>query len=475
MHTAQDFDSAENKIDFIIEVINEYKSSPEFLQMQEAEDYFLGDNTAIANRPKLKLTKIGREITFSKNITRSNFFARFVIQLNQFLLSNGAQLKKPEYKEALGSEFDNIFEEAGEMAQIHSVCYLYYNVDHVEKFEAVSNYGNDGFVPLFDERIGEIRIGIRFWQVEETRPMYIEVYELDGVTEYIKEGDKAPRISLEKRHYKQDYKIYPNNTLPEEIIGGENYDLFPIVPLYANRHHRSEFTEPLKSKIDLYDRIFSDFGDNLERTNDILWVISNFGGTTDEIRMMLAEIQELGATYSQSDGTGNSSIMPHTIEVPYEARRVALELLERAMYADFMAMNFSEISGGSLTNVAIDTAKFNLENKANRFEYQAFQTVKNLLLIAGIETEDIKFRRQTVSNRTENIGNVINEFNAGLLDRRTAIEKLDNVDIDEVPTILERLKAEEQAVRDNGDDLIFKAELQKALEEKMKELESGGE
>jgi len=412
--------------------------------MLEAEAYFLGDNVAIANRPKWKMKKSGKTLTFSKNITISNYFFRFVVQLDQFLLANGVQLEKEEYKKKLGSGFDNVFEEAGEMALIHGVNYLFYDHDHVKKYEAAGGGGNKGFFLLFDERTGEPAVGIRFWQIDKTKPMYVELYEMDGITEFSTEKDNRLGIISPKRAYKRSIVRYPNNTLPEEVIGVENYKLFPIVPFYANRNHRSEFTKPIKTKIDMYDKISSDFGDNLERTNDILWVFNNFGGTTDEIMEAVAELNEMGVTYSQSDGSGNSSVMPHTVEVPYAARQVALKILEDALYADFMAMNFSEISGGSLTNVAIDTAKFNLNTKCNRFEYQAFQAIRKLLQIAGIETENIKFRRQAVSNQTENINNVLAEYDRQLLDKQTALEKLDNIDIDEVETILGRLKAEEE-------------------------------
>lgn len=437
--------------------------------MIEAEAYYLGENIAIANRPKWKMTKSGKEVTFSKNITISNFFQRFVTQLNQFLLANGVQLEDEEYKKVLGADFDNVFEESGNDAQVHGVSYLFYNRDHVKRFEAAGDAGYRGFVPLLDEHTGELKAGIRFWQIDIEKPMYIELYEMDGVTNFETHKDGLIMIG-EKSSYKTDVIKYPNNAFPDVVKETANYDMFPIVPFYANRYHRSEFTPPIKTKIDMYDKISSDFGDNLERTNDILWVISNFGGTTDEIKEMIAEIGELGATYSQSDGSGNSSVMPHTIEVPYAARQIALKLLEDSLYADFMAMNFSEISGGSLTNVAIDTAKFNLNTKCNRFEYQAYQTVRRLLQIAGIETENIKFRRQAISNQTENITNVLSEYDRGLLDKRTALEKLDNVDIDEVDTILDRLKEDNESFRDNGGDLIFNAEVQKALEAEKQKL-----
>jgi hypothetical protein len=104
-------------------------------------------------------------------------------------------------------------------------------------------------------------------------------------------------------------------------VGGRNYNRLPVRPLFANSEHRSELTQAIKSKIDLYDRVLSDFGDNLDRANDVYWVLNNFGGTLDEVAELLEQINRVKAVANMSDGSGAaSSAEPHTIEVPYAAR-----------------------------------------------------------------------------------------------------------------------------------------------------------
>ena len=101
-----------------------------------------------------------------------------------------------------------------------------------------------------------------------------------------------------------------------------------MVPLYANPEHRSELTDAIKSKIDCFDRVASDFGDNLQMANDIFWVLNNFGGSTKEVLKTLQQIKELRAVVNISDGMGGGSTAePHTFEVPYAARQVALDIL----------------------------------------------------------------------------------------------------------------------------------------------------
>jgi len=440
--TYQDYQSANDKTQFIRNAITTYKNSKEFTDAVEAEAYFRADNTAIKHRPKWTMKKSGKVFYFQKNITISNFLFRFVTQQNQYLLANGLQLKDQDLKDQLGIGFDKTLESVGEKALVHGSCWGFWNNDHLEKFEIASVNKLNGFMPLFDELTGEAVVGIKFWQIDTGRPMIISLYELDGVTVYKdSKKDESIEILQDKKPYKISKIKFSNGK--EIIEGSSNYNgSLPIIPLYANDFKKPEFSPSIKTKIDMFDKIFSDFGDNLERTNDIYWVISNFGGNAPRAKELLAEIEEYKAVFNSGTGAG-ASAEPRTIDVPYAARQTALEILENSLYADYMSMNMSEITGGSLTNVAIDTARFNLDTKTNRYEWQVFQFVQKILNLKGTVTEDIKFRRQSIANQSENIGNVITEFEAGLIDRRTALEKLDNIDPDEIDVIMARLAEEE--------------------------------
>ena len=194
----------------------------------------------------------------------------------------------------------------------------------------------------------------------------------------------------------------------------------PLVPLWANEEHRSEFTPSIKSKIDAYDRILSDFADNLDRANDVYWVLNNFGGTSDDIAEMLAEISRVKAVANLSDGSGTAATAePHTIQVPFEARQAALRLLERALYRDWMALDTSELTGGSLTNVAIRAATAGLQLKANRFEWQCFHFVRSLLRLMGVDSDAIRFQREDIANQSEIVRDI--ERMRPDIDRATAL------------------------------------------------------
>lgn len=436
------------RVALIGKVIDTYKASADFMAAATAEGYFSSDSTAVGSKVVLQVKKIRHKDDNGKmrssavtedvvgNRIRSNFFSRFVTQQNQFLLGNGVTLKDEGTKARLGLGFDKTLEQIGEKALLHGVCWGYWNVDHLEMLPA---YLNDlsGFVALLDERTSEPGVGIQFWQMGGERPLYVRLFEADGVTEYRK--DKAGFVeTAPKRAYKQ---TWVRDAAGAELVGVENYARLPIVPFYASESKRGELTPAIKSKIDLYDRILSDFGDNLDRANDVYWVLNNFGGTTDEIYTMLEEIRRLKAVANLSDGTGSSSTAePHTIEVPYAARKTALELLEKALHQDYMALDMTALTGGSLTNVAIKVAMTNLNLKADRYEWQAFRFVQGILALVGVETEEIRFKRRSIVNDSEVVQDI--SIMRDYIDDETALKLNPYIAQEEVDKILKRMAAE---------------------------------
>ena len=170
-------------------------------------------------------------------------------------------------------------------------------------------------------------------------------------------------------------------------------------------------------------------------------MLNNFGGSTDQAVQVIEEIQKLKVAMSVSDGTTTSNAEPHTIEVPYSARQTALNLLEKALYADAMALSMDELTGGSLTNVAIMAATTNLNLKCDHYEWQAFRFVQQVLSLIGVNTEEITFQRQQITNKSETVTDIY-AMRADI-DRETALKLNPYISQDDIPAILEALDAEE--------------------------------
>ena len=424
--TWQDYLGASDKMALLLEAIRRYKASPAFHRALEANCYFRGENSAVARKTILRARKIeGRDASGRRRIRSgtedvvgnriaSAFLFRFVTQQNQFLLSEGVSLPE-DAKHALGADFDHQLERLGECALLHGCAWGFWNADHIEVIEAAKN-AYSGFFPLLDEMTGEMMLGVQFWQIAPDRPMYVRIFDEEGVR-ILREDRTGLSLAGEKEPY---CRTLVEDALESAVITEEGYGRIPLIPLKANTEAASEFTPAIKAKIDAYDTILSDFADNLDRANDVYWVLNNFGGTMDEVAELLEQINRVKAVANISDGSGNGATAePRTIEVPYAARREALDLLERALYQDYMALDMDALTGGSLTNVAIRAAAANLNLKADRYEWQVRQFVQSLLSLIGHPTEDIRFNRQTIANESEVVKDIYQMRQD--IDQRTAL------------------------------------------------------
>lgn len=451
-YTYQDWLAASDtdRIAMLEKIVRDYKASDDFKSGLTANEYFRTDNTEVRTKMLMQpraveyTDKNGRKRKKSQpvkivgNRVRSGFFPRFVIQQNQFLLSNGVTLDNADLKKRLGLGFDKELERCGEKALLHGVCWGFWNYDHLEIIEAVKD-GLSGAVALLDEETSEPMVLVQFWQINNNRPLYLRVFSPDGVVKYRMGKEELEEIPDTRRPYvvRTQSDAYGPVTITGENYGGR----LPVVPLWASEERRSELTPAIKSKIDLYDRIFSDFGDNLDRANDVYWVLNNFGGTIDDVAEMLEQINRIKAVANMTDGTGTSSTAElKTVDVPYEARQTALDILQKQLYSDYMALDMDALTGGSLTNVAIETATANLNLKADRYEWQCFRFVQGILALIGVETEEIKFKRQTIANRSEIVQDI--SVMRDYIDQETALKINPYIDQEEIQDILDRLAAE---------------------------------
>lgn len=368
----------------------------------------------------------------------SNFFYRFVTQENQYLLGNGAFFKDDAVKEKIGgAKFDTQLQRLGRNALVEGVSFGFFNFDHIEVFKLVE------FVPLWDEEDGSLKAGIRFWQIDDTKPLRFTLYEVDGYTDFIRRKPKKENEKplVEILHDKRPYKLKIERSIAdgESIVDGENYSSFPIVPLWANSQHQPMIVG-IRSQIDAYDLIKSDFAADFDNAQ-IYWVLENSGGMDDiDLAKFLQRMKLVHAANVDTDGGQN--ISAHTVEIPYQSRETYLSRIENDLYNDAMAVNTRAIAGGNITATAINASYEALNNKCDEYEYCILDFIDGILALVG-EEDTPSFKRSKQVNENEQTTMVMSA--ASVLDKETIIRHLPFIQSDEVDEILKRLQVEEMS------------------------------
>ena len=421
-------------MEFVLDAIREHKGSDLYKTAYDAELYYKHQNPTIMRYQKWVYNQMGQkvpDIWSPNNKIASNWYNYFTTQAVSYLLGNGVTFgKKEATKDKLGKDFDKRVQDCATAAKNGGVGFGFWNYDHLEVFKLTE------FVPLYDEDDGGLKAGIRFWQIDDSKPLRATLYELDGYTDYIKRKGEDVAILHDKRAYTQI--VRKNDIEGETILDGAPPAGFPIVPLW-NVNRQSDIVGN-RGTIDAYDLMVSGLINNVSDGEFIYWILKNCGGmdSTDDAKF----IEQLKLTkVAHADGDDGASVEAHNVNVEFQATAEALDRLTDQLYNDFMALKVQDVSAGSVTATQIQAAYEPINQKTDQFEYQVTEFINGILALAGIEDEPT-YTRSQMSNQSETLEMVLQA--AEYLDDEYVTTKILTLlgDADKAAEVLKRKDAE---------------------------------
>ena len=437
MKTYQDLleigENERDRMKFVLDAIHEHKGSELYKTAYDAELYYKHQNPTIMRFQKFVYNQFGQkvpDIWSPNNKIASNWYNYFTTQAVSYLLGNGVNFKNEANKKKLGKDFDKKVQDVATHAKNGGVAFGFWNLDHLECFDLTE------FVPLYDEDDGGLKAGIRFWQIDDSKPLRATLYELDGYTDYIKKRDKDINVLTKKRAYTQI--VRKNDIEGETILDGAPPAGFPIVPLW-NINRQSDIVGN-RGTIDAYDLMVSGLINNVSDGEFIYWILKNCGGmdSNDDARF----IEQLKLTrVAHADGDDGASVEAHNVNVEFQATAESLDRLTNQLYADFMALKVQDVSAGSVTATQIQAAYEPINQKTDQFEYCVTEFINGILALAGIEDEPT-YTRSQMSNQSETLEMVLQA--AEYLDDEYVTTKILTLlgDADKSQEVLKRKDAE---------------------------------
>lgn len=387
------------RIKFVQQCIEEHRNSQEYRIAETAQKYYDHENPDIAAVQKViyDMQGIAHKDAFSANHKiPSNYYFFFVSQAVLYLLGNGAAFNNQDVKKRLGANFDRQLVKLLTDASNSGVSWGFFDNGKVEYFPFLE------FKPLYDEMDGACKAGVRFWQIDDTKPLRAVLYELDGFTELTQSvGDKM-QITAAKRPYKLIKKV---SAVDEQIFDYQNYPAFPIVPLYYL--NKKSALVGNRQAINAFDLMISKLINNVSEADLIYWVLTNCNGM-DEIDDANFIVNMIKSHVVHVDGDAGASAVPHNIEAPFQASQAALAELRALLFDSFMAFDVKNVSAGNPTATEIRAAYQMLDSKCDMLEYNVIDFIQAMLVLAGEdETEPFHFTRSKVVNVSEEVTNVL--------------------------------------------------------------------
>lgn len=125
----------------------------------------------------------------------------------------------------------------------------------------------------------------------------------------------------------------------------------PFIPFYNNNLGSSDL-DKIKALCDAYDKTFSGFVDDLEDIQEVILVLTNYGG--QDLKELLHDMKYFKAIQVDSTGDGDKSgVSTLTIDIPVEARKELLDQTRKAIFdigqgVDPQQQGFDKTSGEAM-------------------------------------------------------------------------------------------------------------------------------
>ena len=173
-----------------------------------------------------------------------------------------------------------------------------------------------------------------------------------------------------------------------------NYGRVPFIPFF-NNNTSSRDLDDIKKLIDSYDKTFSGFADDLEDIQEIIFILTNYGGAN--LQEFLKDLKYYKAIQVDSSGDGDKSgVSTLNIDIPVEARKTLLEITRKAIFDMGQGVDPQQQGLDSTSGEAMKFLYALLEIKAGLMETEFRIGFGELVrAIAQAHGQTVKFITQT--------------------------------------------------------------------------------
>lgn len=361
-----------------------------------------------------------REDTTKSNIKISHpFFRLLVDQQVQYMLSGKDGFVKSDIPE-LQTELDAYFNEnesfVAELSDLLSGAvskgfeYMYAYKDESDR-TAFQTADSIGVVEVREKETDDGCAYVIFWYVDRIgkdnkKIKRIQVWDDKQTWFYCQVDDGAIVPDESVDHNPRPHIIYKKD-------GDEStyYDDYGMIPFFRLDNGKKQFSglKPIKALIDDYDLMNAGLSNNIQDTNEALYVVRGFqGDNLDELMVNIKTKKHIGV-----DEDGGIDIK--TVDIPVEARKIKMEVDEKNIFRFGQGVNTEALKDTSATtSIAIKSAYANLDLKCDGLQPFLLQFMRKLLKLVLKEINDTNgtdyenkdvyfdFDREIITNAQEN-------------------------------------------------------------------------
>lgn len=420
----------------------------EYVRNAEIAERYYRNETDILFRKKSEQTEGGNPLRNADNRIPRNFHGLIVNQKAAYAftippvfdIGNTASNKK--VTELLGDEFTKNCMELCVNAANMCAGWVHYWVDETGIEWAVVD--SKQITPVFDKSLKKKLIGVL-----REYPVFLDDGEEYKVYEYWTDKEcqafrkKAADTIQEGLAY---CHMFVDGDTGEELDRYRHeFDEVPFIPFWNNNIHTDDLKN-IKPLIDVYDKVFSGFINDLEDIQELIFVISGYGGT--DLDGFLQDLKKYKVIRVDSS-EGSPGVSTINIEIPIEARNSVLEATRKAIFEQGQGFDPRPENFGNQSGEALKFMYSLLEMKTGLMETEFrlgfARLIRALCKYAGISCDVITqtWKRTRIKNETEQAQ--ICRDSIGIISRKTILKNHPFVEnVDEELKQLQKEEKEEQ-------------------------------
>ncbi|ADL03992.1 phage portal protein [Lacrimispora saccharolytica] len=360
-------------IDVIKRLIKKYQpgQSEFIMQAKKARNYYRNKTDILFDKPKNERDQEENPLRNADNRIPFNFHGLLVNQKAAYMftapplfdLGNKAANKK--LTGFLGDKYPKVCKDLCIDASNCTVGWLHLWKDNkgILKYAVVPS---EQIMPVWGSSLEKELLGaFRVYQdTDENTGVVYTVYEYWNDTECnayrLKTGDDISLLT--------PYQMFVIDPQLCDMSETYNHGMgeVPFFPFYNNNIDTNDLvnTKPL---IDTYCKVFSGFVNDLEDIQEVIFVLTNYGGT--DLGQFLRDLKDYKTIQVESGGSDDKSgVSTLTIELPVEARDKLLAITRKCIFEQGQGIDPDPQNFGNSSGVALGFLYSLLELKAGLME-----------------------------------------------------------------------------------------------------------
>ena len=431
----------------------------------EGERYYRVQNDIIFRKPKHKddtrqaenpLRNADNKIPFSFYQLLVNQKAGYMFTAPP-LFDTGSEALNKAVAEALGDRYAQKVKELCINASNAGVAWLHYWIDEQEGF----CYGivpSFQIVPVWSRKLDKKLLAVfRVYKDFDENGDEWDIYEYwtDTACEAFRKRGADSFDGLTYCPMFTDFYTAGLTDADNRMI--HNFGRVPFIPFFNNNIATRDL-DAVKGLIDTYDKTFSGFVDDLEDIQEVILVLTNYGG--QDMKQFLSDLKYYKSIQVDSAGDGDKSgVSTLNIDIPVEARDKLLELTRKAIFDTGQGIDPQQQGLDSTSGEAMKFLYALLEIKAGlmetEFKIGLAELVRAICRAHGQEPGQIiqTWTRTSIRNDAE-LASMCSD-SVGIISKKTILKNHPFVEDTEkeLEQIEKERQAELEAANIYGDDL----------------------